>query len=111
MVFPFDDGTFARRMVRGSRKKSRERAAETSRTLRHVRLRPPRHAGAVPGVRSNSADEEGNRLDLNFAAMVALLFMHYNYCRVHQSPRVTPAMSAGVTDHVWELEELVGLID
>jgi hypothetical protein len=47
----------------------------------------------------------------NHAAMVALHFMHYNYCRIHQSLRITPAMAAGLTDHVWELEELVKLID
>lgn len=47
----------------------------------------------------------------NHAAMVALHFMHYNYCRIHQSLRVTPAMAAGLTDHVWELEELVALLD
>jgi len=41
---------------------------------------------------------------------VSLYFMHYNFCRVHQTLRVTPAMEAGLTDHVWELEELVGLI-
>jgi len=46
----------------------------------------------------------------NHAAMVALHFMHYNYCRIHQTLRVTPAMQAGLTDHVWEIEELVGLI-
>jgi hypothetical protein len=47
----------------------------------------------------------------NHAAMVALHFMHYNYCRIHQTLRITPAMQAGLTDHVWEIEELVGLID
>jgi len=41
---------------------------------------------------------------------VALHFMHYNLCRVHQPFRVTPAMEAGLSDHVWELQELVGLI-
>jgi hypothetical protein len=46
----------------------------------------------------------------NHAAMVALHFMHYNYCRIHQTLRITPAMAAGLTDHVWELEELVGLL-
>jgi hypothetical protein len=40
-----------------------------------------------------------------------LEFMRYNYCRVHQTPRVTPAMQAGLADHVWELEELVALLD
>ena len=48
--------------------------------------------------------------EVNHQAMVALHFMHYNYCRVHQTLRVTPAMQAGLTDHVWEIEELVGLM-
>jgi len=43
--------------------------------------------------------------------MVALHFMHYNYCRIHQTLRVTPAMQAGLTDHVWEIEEMLGLLD
>jgi IS1 family transposase len=42
---------------------------------------------------------------------VALHFMHYNFCRIHQTLRVTPAMEAGITDHVWSIEELVGLLD
>jgi len=37
--------------------------------------------------------------------------MNYNFARVHQTLRVTPAMAAGVTDHVWEIEEIVGLLD
>lgn len=47
----------------------------------------------------------------NHAHAVALHFMHYNFCRIHQSLRVTPAMEAGVTDHVWTLEEVVALLD
>jgi IS1 family transposase len=46
----------------------------------------------------------------NLEHAVALHFMHYNFCRVHQSLRITPAMAAGLTDHVWELAELVALI-
>lgn len=46
----------------------------------------------------------------NHEAAVALHFMHYNFCRVHQTLRVTPAMAAGVTDHVWEIADLVGLL-
>jgi hypothetical protein len=46
----------------------------------------------------------------NHCAAVALYFMYYNFCRVHQTLRVTPAMEAGLTDHVWTLEELVGLL-
>jgi IS1 family transposase len=40
---------------------------------------------------------------------VALHFMHYNFCRVHQTLRVTPAMEAGISGHVWSIEELVAL--
>jgi IS1 family transposase len=47
----------------------------------------------------------------NHGHAVALHFMHYNFCRVHKTLRVTPAMEAGLTDHVWTLEELVGLLD
>jgi len=43
----------------------------------------------------------------NLKAMLALFFAYYNFCRVHGSLRVTPAMAAGITDHVWGLEELV----
>jgi IS1 family transposase len=46
----------------------------------------------------------------NHMHAVALHFMHYNFCRVHQTLRVTPAMQAGLSDHVWELEELVALL-
>jgi IS1 family transposase len=47
----------------------------------------------------------------NHGHMVALYFMHYNFCRVHGSLRVTPAMEAGLADHVWSLEELVSLLE
>ena len=46
----------------------------------------------------------------NHSHAVALYFFHYNYCRIHKSLRVTPAMEAGLTDHAWTLEELIGLI-
>jgi IS1 family transposase len=45
----------------------------------------------------------------NHRYAVALHYMHYNFCRVHQTLRVTPAMEAGITDHVWSLEEMVDL--
>ncbi len=47
----------------------------------------------------------------NHAAAVALHYMYYNFCRVHQTLRVTPAMEAGITDHVWSLEEVARLLD
>ncbi len=43
----------------------------------------------------------------NHGAALALHFAWYNFCRVHESLRVTPAMEAGLTDHVWDVEELV----
>ncbi len=46
----------------------------------------------------------------NHAYAVALHFMHYNYVRIHQSLRVTPAMESGLADHPWDLAELVRLI-
>jgi transposase-like protein/IS1 family transposase len=43
----------------------------------------------------------------NLKAAVALHFAYYNFCRVHQTLRVTPAMEAGLTDHVWTIAELL----
>ena len=43
----------------------------------------------------------------NLKAAVALHFVHYNFCRVHQTLRVTPAMEAGIADHVWGLREII----
>jgi IS1 family transposase len=47
----------------------------------------------------------------NLMAAVALHYMQYNFCRIHSTLRVTPAMEAGIADHVWSLEELVGILD
>jgi len=47
----------------------------------------------------------------NLAYQVALYFMYYNFCRVHQTLRVTPAMEAGVSDHVWEVGEILNVLD
>jgi hypothetical protein len=47
--------------------------------------------------------------DLGFA--IALHFMHYNFCRVHQTLRVTRAMEAGISNHVWGIDEIVALLD
>lgn len=46
----------------------------------------------------------------NLEHAVALHFMHYNFARIHQTLRSTPAMKAGVTDHLWSIEEIVGLL-
>ena len=46
----------------------------------------------------------------NHQHALALYFMYYNFCRIHQTLRVTPAMAANVSDHVWDLSEMLGLI-
>ena len=43
----------------------------------------------------------------NHAHAVSLFFTFYNFCRIHKTLRVTPAMEAGLTDHVWTVEEIV----
>jgi IS1 family transposase len=47
----------------------------------------------------------------NHILSVALHFMHYNFGRIHKTLRVTPAMQAGISDHVWSLEEIAKLAD
>jgi hypothetical protein len=47
----------------------------------------------------------------NYAHAVALHFMYYNFGRIHKTLRVTPAMTAGVSDHVWSLEEIAQLAE
>ena len=46
----------------------------------------------------------------NHAYNVALFYMHYNFCRVHTTLRVTPAMEAGITDHAWTIEEMIAKV-
>jgi hypothetical protein len=45
----------------------------------------------------------------NLRAAVTLYVAFYNFCRVHQTLRVTPAMEAGLTDHVWAIQELLAI--
>ena len=47
----------------------------------------------------------------NLAHAVSLYFMYYNFARIHQTLRVTPAMEAGVSDYVCSLEEIAALAD
>ena len=46
----------------------------------------------------------------NHAAAISLHFMHYNFARIHQTLRITPAMAANVSDHVWRLEEIINTL-
>jgi IS1 family transposase len=47
----------------------------------------------------------------NHIAMIALFHMHYNFARIHQTLRVTPAMEAGISQHVWSIHEIIGLAE
>ena len=46
----------------------------------------------------------------NHAYQVALHFMHYNFCRIHKTLRVPPAMEAEITDHVWTIKETLAKV-
>jgi hypothetical protein len=43
----------------------------------------------------------------NHALSVALHYMHYNFCRIHKTLRITPAMAAGMTDKLWSIGDIV----
>lgn len=47
----------------------------------------------------------------NHAAAISLHYMHYNFCRIHKTLRVTPAMEAGISNHVWSIEGVGALLD
>ncbi|HEX2853982.1 MAG TPA: DDE-type integrase/transposase/recombinase [Opitutaceae bacterium] len=47
----------------------------------------------------------------NHEHAIALHFMHYNFCRIHQTLRVTPAMAAGISTRVWDLSDIISLLD
>ncbi|MFA5554173.1 MAG: IS1 family transposase [Phycisphaerae bacterium] len=44
----------------------------------------------------------------NLLAALYLYFAYYNFCRIHRTLRITPAMRAGLTDHIWSIEEILG---
>jgi len=67
-------------------------------------------------VEETTVEQRGGRnakiLSVFALICVALYFMHYkhyNFCRIHQTLRVTPAMEAGISDHVWTMTEIVTL--
>ena len=47
----------------------------------------------------------------NLSHAVSLHFMYYNFCRIHNSLRVTPAMEAGVSERLWEVSDIVDLVE
>ena len=47
----------------------------------------------------------------NHEHMLAIYFLYYNFCRVHQTLRITPAMEAGIANHIWSIEDMVKLLE
>jgi hypothetical protein len=47
----------------------------------------------------------------NHAHMMAIYFMHYNFVRIHQTLKITPAMATGVTDRLWEVDDIVRILE
>jgi len=50
------------------------------------------------------------KMENHFFAL-AIHYMHYNFCRVHKTLRVTPAMEAGIADHICSIEEMLSILD
>jgi len=71
----------------------------------HSRIRAGEFGRHEPRNRSSSS------AFIELSRTIALQSMHYNDCRIHQALRVTPAMQAGLTDHLWEIDELVEFLD
>ncbi len=90
---------------------------------RNVEGKPdPAHVSTSYVERSNLSMRMGNRRMTrltnafskkaeNHAHMMAIYFMHYNFVRIHQTLRVTPAIEAGVTSKLWEMSDLVKVLE
>lgn len=59
----------------------------------------------------NTEDTEDTEKVKKRRNQVALHFLHYNFARIHKTLRITPAMAAGISDHVWSMEEIAMLAD
>jgi IS1 family transposase len=82
----------------------------------------PKHVSTSFVERSNLSIRMGNRRMTrltnafskkaeNHAHMMAIYFMHYNFVRIHQTLKITPAMAAGVTSKLWEMTDMVNVLD
>lgn len=74
-----------------------------------------RATARIAGVARNTIDkllvELGAACSKFHAAAVSLHMMYYNFGRVHMTLKTSPAVAAGVADHVWTVEEIVALLD
>ena len=82
----------------------------------------PKHVSTSFVERSNLSIRMGNRRMTrltnafskkadNHAHMMSIYFMHYNFVRIHQTLKITPAMAAGVTTQLWEMSDMVNVLD
>ena len=82
----------------------------------------PKYVGTSFVERSNLSIRMGNRRmtrltnafskkAVNHAHMMAIYFMHYNFVRIHQTLKITPAMAAGVTGKLWEMSDMVKVLE
>jgi hypothetical protein len=82
----------------------------------------PKHVSTSFVERSNLSMRRGNRRMTrltnafskkaeNHAHMMAIYFMHYNFVRIHQTLKVTPAMAASVTSRLWEMSDMVKVLE
>jgi hypothetical protein len=78
----------------------------------------PKHVSTSFVERSNLSMRMGNRLTNafskkaeNHAHMMAIYFMHYNFVRIHQTLKITPAMAAGVTPKLWVMSNMVKVLE
>jgi IS1 family transposase len=82
----------------------------------------PKHVSTSYAERQNLNIRMGNRRmtrltnafskkAANHAHMMAIYFMHYNFVRIHQTLKITPAMAAGVTPALWEMSDMVKVLE
>jgi hypothetical protein len=81
----------------------------------------PKHVSTSFVERSNLSIRMGNRRMTrltkfskkaeNHAHMMAIYFVHYNFVRIHQTLKITPAMAAGVTKRLWEMNDMVEVLE
>jgi hypothetical protein len=81
-----------------------ERRPESETHLDELR-RAPESDDEDVNPQVHEADKRLSKKLENHAAMVAIYFMYYNFARKHQTFRVTPAMEAGIADHIWSIDE------
>ena len=82
----------------------------------------PKHVSTSYSERQNLNTRMGNRRmtrltnafskkAANHTHMMAIYFMHYNFVRIHQTLKITPAMAAGVTSRLWEMSDMVAVLE